>query len=230
MTTEGNLCVAVIDDEPAIRRLTRVILEAEGLMVIDAPDGKEGLRIIAYHTPDVVLLDLGLPDLDGKEVLGRMREWSETPVIVLTVRDAPEEKIAALDAGADDYVTKPFHAGELLARIRAVTKRHRRCSTGTTWEHGTVMLDLVKRTVTVNQKPISLTPTEYNLLRILVKNEGCVLTKRALIEAAWGSLSKTVTEDILRVHLAALRRKLREQDPACATLISTEQGVGYRLG
>jgi len=230
MPTEDNLRVAVIDDEPAIRRFARVILEAEGLKVIEAPDGNEGLRIIAYHTPDAILLDLGLPDMDGKEVLARLREWSEAPVIILTVRDDPEEKIAALDAGADDYVTKPFHAGELLARIRAVTKRHQRPSTGTVWEHGPVLLDLVKRAVTVKQKPLSLTPTEYNLLRILAKNEGCVLTKRALIEAAWGSLSKTVTEDILRVHLAALRKKLREADPGCTNFITTEQGVGYRLG
>lgn len=230
MPTEKNLRVAVVDDEPAIRRFARVILEAEALKVIEAHDGNEGLRIIAYHTPDVILLDLGLPDMDGKEVLLRLREWSEAPVIILTVRDEPEEKIAALDAGADDYVTKPFHGGELLARIRAVIKRYQRPSTGTTWEHGPILLNLVKRSVTVSERPLSLTPTEYNLLRILGKNEGCVLTKRALIEAVWGSLSKTVTEDILRVHLAALRKKLREADPACANLITTEQGVGYRLG
>jgi two-component system KDP operon response regulator KdpE len=222
--------IVVIDDEPAIRRLARTILESSGIRVFEAEDGASGLAAIAHHQPDLILLDLGLPDLDGKAVLQRLRTWSDAPVIVLTVRDDPTEKIAALDTGADDYVTKPFHSGELLARIRAVSKRRFPSNAEAIIQVANLEVDCLNRSLKVDGQPVTLTPTEFGILQVLARNAGCVLTKQAIIQSVWGSENRGVSEDHLRVHLASLRKKLRLAGTEMTTLIHTEQGVGYRLG
>lgn len=221
--------IVIIDDEPAIRRLARMILEAEHIKVSEAADGQLGLLAVAHQHPDLVLLDLGLPDMDGLKVLDRLREWSDVPVIILTVRDDPEEKIAALNSGADDYVTKPFHAGELLARIRAVAKRRLPSLADAVVQCGALRFDRIQREVSLSGERLALTPTEFRILSVLLKNRGCVLTKTAIIDNVWGGASQSVGEEHLRVHMAALRRKLRDVDPCADAMIKTEPGIGYRI-
>jgi two-component system KDP operon response regulator KdpE len=219
--------VLVIDDEPQIRRLLRVTLEANGYRVFDAATGQDGIVQAAQRRPDVVLLDLGLPDLDGVTILKRIREWSRVPVIVLSVRDREDEKIAALDAGADDYVTKPFASGELLARLRVA---HRHAQPGpqeAVFRSGDVEVDLARRVVLKKGKEVKLTATEYALLALLVRHAGRVLTHRQLLTEVWGPNAVQQTH-YLRVYIAHLRDKL-EADPVKAELIRTESGVGYRL-
>lgn len=219
--------VLVIDDEPQIRRLLRVTLEADGYRVIEAATGHEGLLHAAQRRPDLVLLDLGLPDLDGGAVLGRLREWSRIPVIILSVRDQEEEKVAALDAGADDYVTKPFNSGELLARLRAAL-RHAQPQAGEAVHRiGDVEIDLSRRLVHRRSVEIRLTPIEYSLLRLLVVHAGKVLTHRQLLTEVWGTHATGQTH-YLRVHIAHLREKL-EPDPSAPRHILTEPAIGYRL-
>lgn len=217
----------IIDDEPQIRRLLRVTLEANGYRVFDAATGQDGVVQAAQRRPDVVLLDLGLPDMDGLEVLKRLREWSRVPVILLTVRDREEDKIAALDAGADDYVTKPFATGELLARLRVA---HRHAQPGpeeAVFRSGDIEVDLVRRVVLRKGQEVKLTATEYSLLALLVRHAGRVLTHRQLLQDVWGPTAVQQTH-YLRVYVAHLRDKL-EADPANPKLIVTESGVGYRL-
>ncbi len=218
--------ILVADDETPIRRLLRTALTAEGYDVIEAEDGNQALAAAAKEKPDAVLLDLGLPDLDGAEVLARIREWSPMPVVVLTARDAESQKIAALDAGADDYVTKPFAMGELLARLRAAL-RHRLQSDGTPpiFNAGKVSVDLTRRIVTVDGAEVKLTPKEYDLLRMLVRNAGRVLTHQMLLKEVWGPAHLHDTP-YLRVYVRQLRQKLGDDT---ATLILSEPGVGYRL-
>ena len=218
--------ILVVDDETPIRRLLRTALTAEGYEVIEAADGNGALAAAAKENPDAVLLDLGLPDLDGTEVLARLREWSPMPVVVLTARDAEAQKIAALDAGADDYVTKPFAMGELLARLRAALRRRLR-SEGTppVFTAGKVSVDLTKRIVTVGGAEVKLTPKEYDLLRVLVRNAGRVLTHQMLLKDVWGPAHLHDTP-YLRVYVRQLRQKLGDD---AATLILAEPGVGYRL-
>jgi two-component system KDP operon response regulator KdpE len=219
--------VLIIDDEPQIRRLLRVTLEAAGYRICDAANGNDGLAQAAQRRPDVVLLDLGLPDLDGVSVLKRLREWSRVPVIVLSVRDREDDKIDALDGGADDYVTKPFAAGELLARIRAALRHNQAPTSESTLSVGNLEVDFVARTVRKSGKEIKLTPTEYALLRLLVVHRGKVLTHRLLLTEVWGP--KAVTQShYLRVHIAHLRGKI-EDDPTQPSLIITEPAIGYRL-
>lgn len=217
----------VIDDEAQIRRLLRVTLEANGYRVLDAASGQAGLAEAAQRAPEVVLLDLGLPDMDGITVLRRLREWSTVPVIILSVRDQEDDKIAALDAGADDYVTKPFHSGELLARLRAALRHVQPRGTEPLFRSAGIEVDLPQRRVTRNGEEVRLTPIEYSLLRILVTHAGKVLTHRQLLTAVWGEKAAEQTH-YLRVHIAHLREKL-EQDAATPQLILTEPGVGYRL-
>lgn len=217
----------VIDDEPQIRRLLRVTLEANGYRVFDAATGQEGLAQAALRQPDVVLLDLGLPDLHGLSVLQRLREWSRVPVIILTVCDREEDKIAALDAGADDYVAKPFSTGELLARLRAALRHAQADHADAVFRAGTLEVDLRARSVRKRGQEVRLTPTEYGLLRLLVRHAGKVLTHRQLLTELWGPKAIEQTQ-YLRVHLAHLRAKV-EDDPAQPTLIVTEPAVGYRL-
>jgi two-component system, OmpR family, KDP operon response regulator KdpE len=217
----------VIDDEPQIRRLLRVTLEANGYRVFDAATGQDGLAQAALRQPDVVLLDLGLPDLGGMSVLQRLREWSRVPVIILTVCDREEDKIAALDAGADDFVAKPFSTGELLARLRAALRHAQADQADAVFRTGNLEVDLGARVVRKRGLEIRLTPTEYGLLRLLARHAGKVLTHRQLLSELWGPKAIEQTQ-YLRVHIAHLRSKI-EDDPAQPTLILTEPAVGYRL-
>jgi two-component system KDP operon response regulator KdpE len=222
-----SLRVLVVDDEKAIRRYLRAALNAQGSVVIEASSGEEALRSAAVDHPDVVILDLGLPDLEGVEVVRRMREWTEVPIIILSVREQESDKIAALDAGADDYLTKPFGTGELMARIRAALRRTTHQENEPIIELNKLKIDLARRQVTVAGVEISLTPTEYDILRLLAQNSGKVLTHRQLLQNVWGH---AYGEDLhlLRVNISNLRRKI-EPDSTRPYYIQTEPGVGYRL-
>ncbi len=218
--------VLVVDDETSIRRYLRAALTAQNLTVYEAADGQEALNAVLAHRPDLIILDLGLPDIDGIEVTRRLREWSQTPIIILSVREAEQDKIAALDAGADDYLTKPFGTGELMARMRVVMRRQINSTNEPIFTTGGLTLDFSHRLVTVNEKEIQLTPTEYDILRLLVTHAGKVLTHRQLLRQIWGEGYNDM--HILRVNISNLRAKL-EPDPARPTYIHTEAGVGYRL-
>lgn len=226
-TSKPVYVALIIDDEPQIRRLLRVMLEANGYRVFDAVTGQDGLVQTAQRKPDVVLLDLGLPDLDGAAVLKRIREWSQVPVIILSVRDQEEEKVAALDAGADDYVTKPFNSAELLARLRAALRHHQPKGADAIFRSGSLEVDLARRLVLKKGAEIKLTPIEYSLLRLLVTHAGKVLTHRQLLTEVWGEKAAGQSH-YLRVHFAHLREKL-EDNPSAPQLIITEPSVGYRL-
>lgn len=217
----------IIDDEVQIRRLLRVALESENYQVHEAETGQLGLVEIANRKPAVILLDLGLPDIDGLQVLKRLREWSEAPVIVLTVRNDEQEKVTALDAGAEDYVTKPFSTPELLARLRAAQRKTRPAEEISVFKHGDLMVDLTARVVTRGGHEVKLTATEYALLRLLVKNPGRVLTHRYILREIWGPKSEEHRQ-YLRVYVTHLRQKI-ETDPTQPRLIKTEQGIGYRF-
>ena len=225
--TDPGLRILVVDDEKAIRRYLHASLNAQGNVVIEASNGEEALRAAAVNRLDIVILDLGLPDIDGVEVTRRMREWSQIPIIILSVREQERDKIAALDAGADDYLTKPFGTGELMARIRAAIRRSTRNEDEPLIEINQLKIDLARRQVTLANQEIALTPTEYDILRILAQNIGKVLTHRQLLQQVWG---QTYGEDmhLLRVNISNLRRKI-EPDPTRPTYILTEAGVGYRL-
>jgi two-component system, OmpR family, KDP operon response regulator KdpE len=223
---KNSTVVLVIDDEPQIRRLLRVTLEANGCEVFDAVNGNDGIAQAAQCRPEIILLDLGLPDLDGVEVLKRIREWSRVPVIVLSVRDRENDKIAALDAGADDFVTKPFGSGELLARVRTTLRRSQPQAAEAIFRNGNLEMDLSARIVRKCGIEIKLTPTEYALLRLLVVHAGKVLTHRQLLVEIWGPNAVEQTH-YLRVHIAHLREKL-EDNAAQPKFIITESGVGYR--
>jgi len=217
----------VIDDEPQIRRLLRVTLESNGFRVFDAANGQEGIVQAAQCRPDVILLDLGLPDMDGVAVLKRLREWSQVPVLILTVRDREDDKIAALDAGADDYVTKPFSTGELLARLRVARRHAQTPSDLAVFRSGRLEVDLSSRLVKVEGREVKLTATEYSLLRLFVHHAGKVLTHKQILREVWGPNQVEQTQ-YLRVYVAHLRDKL-EENPAQPELIITEPAVGYRL-
>jgi two-component system, OmpR family, KDP operon response regulator KdpE len=219
--------VLVIDDEAQIRRFLRISLEANQYRVREAVTGQEGLEQAALLRPDIVILDLGLPDRDGLQVLARLREWSRVPVIVLSVRDADSDKIAALDAGADDYLTKPFSVGELLARLRVAQRHTQPVPEASIFQAGTLTVDLARRVVTVHDEAIKLTATEYAFLRLLVRNAGRVLTHHQILREVWGPQYVDETH-YLRVYAAQLRRKL-EENPAHPQLLLTEPGVGYRF-
>jgi len=216
----------VIDDERQIRRLLRVCLEGNGYRVLEAATGQEGLLQAAQHPPEVVLLDLGLPDMDGVSVLKRLREWSRVPVVVLSVRDREEDKVAALDNGADDYVTKPFSTGELLARLRVALRHAAPGADSAVFRAGDLEVDLTARVVKLKGQEVKLTATEYALLRLFVQHAGKVLTHRQILKEVWGPNAVQQTH-YLRVYIAHLREKL-EADAAKPRLIATEPGVGYR--
>jgi two-component system, OmpR family, KDP operon response regulator KdpE len=222
--------IVLIEDEPQIRKFLRAILVSQGYRLFEAVTGADGLVEAATRQPEVVIVDLGLPDMDGLEVIRRLREWSSVPVIVLSARGQESDKVAALDTGADDYVSKPFGAGELLARVR-VALRH---VAGTLREDGDgvfalrdLQVDLARRHVFVAGKEVHLTPIEYRLLTVLIRHPGKVLTHRQLLKEVWGP-SQTEQAHYLRVYMAQLRRKL-EADPARPRYLLTEPGVGYRL-
>lgn len=217
----------VIDDEVQIRRLLRVNLEANGYRVLEAATGQEGITQAAQWQPEVVVLDLGLPDMDGVTVLKRLREWSHVPVVVLSVREREEDKVSALDHGADDYVTKPFNTGELLARLRVAQRHAQPGPEVTVFRAGPLEADLTARVVRVKGREVRLTATEYSLLRLLIRHAGKVLTHRHMLREVWGPNAVEQTH-YLRVHIAHLREKL-EGEPSQPRLIITEPGVGYRL-
>jgi two-component system KDP operon response regulator KdpE len=222
--------VVLIEDELPIRRFLRVTLEGHGLRLHEAGTGADGLVEVASRQPDVVILDLGLPDMDGLEVIRRIREWSAVPIIVLSARGQERDKVIALDAGADDYVAKPFGAEELMARVR-VSLRHvagaTREGASATFAVGGLEVDQARRHVRVDGREVRLTPTEYRLLTTLVRHAGKVLTHRQLLLDVWGP-THTEEAHYLRVYMAQLRRKL-EADPAQPRYLLTEPGVGYRL-
>jgi len=225
--SESGLRVLVVDDEPAIRRFLHSALTSHAHSVFEASGGQEALSLVVTHRPDLVILDLGLPDMDGIEVTRRLREWTSIPIIILSVRGAESDKIAALDAGADDYLTKPFGAGELMARMRVVMRHVAPEADDAVFSSGELTVDLARRRVAVGGKEIQLTPTEYDLLRLLVTHAGKVLTHTQLLRQVWG-LAYEQEAHILRVNVSNLRRKL-EPDPSRPRFLITEPGVGYRL-
>ncbi len=226
--TDKGIRILVIDDERAIRRFLSAALHAHGCVIFEAETGGEGLASAAENRPDIIFLDLFLPDMDGIEVTRRLREWSDVPIIVLSVRDQEKDKIEALDAGADDYLTKPFGMGELMARMRVVLRRQQPgTATDQVFRVGGLKVDLARRQVWVADKEVSLTPTEYDILRYLVQNAGRVLTHQQIIRKVWGAAYASETH-MLRVNISNLRHKL-EPDPSRSQYIQTEPGVGYRL-
>lgn len=219
--------VVVVDDEPQIRRLLRVSLETQGFNVHLAATGEEGLRLVQGRKPDIVLLDLGLPDRDGAEVLAGLRKWSSVPVIILSVRNAEEEIVRLLDTGADDYLVKPFSTGELIARMRVAIRHHAPQDASQTFISGRLSVDLQDRSVKVAGEAVKLTPTEYGLLRLFVQHAGRILTHRQILREVWGPNTDEDT-NYVRVYITGLRKKL-EENPQMPRLIVTEPGVGYRL-
>ena len=227
-TNGDGVRVLVVDDEPAIRRYLRVSLMAHGHTVFEAATGQDAVAAVSAQRPDLVILDLGLPDLSGIEVTRLLREWSQIPIIIVSVNELETDKIAALDAGADDYVTKPFSMGELLARIRTSLRHRLAAQTDQpVFESGNLKVDLSKRQVLVDGREVRLTPTEYELLRVLVVHAGRVVTHQQLLREVWGPADVDQTQ-YLRVYVAQLRQKI-EADPACPQHLLTEPGVGYRL-
>lgn len=222
--------VLLIEDEPQMRRFLRAALENEAYRLVEATTAREGLAQAAGQNPDLILLDLGLPDGDGIDLTRRLREWARMPIVVISARGQERDKVAALDAGADDYLTKPFGVGELLARMR-VALRHAARAAGQPDEPvfttGELRVDLEHRRVFAREREVHLTPTEYKLLVVLVRHAGKVLTHRQLLNQVWGANTVTQTP-VLRVHMAELRHKL-ERDPAQPQHLLTEPGVGYRL-
>lgn len=223
----GGLRVLVADDERAIRRLLQISLTAHGHTVYEASNGQQTLEAVVGYRPDIIILDLGLPDIEGIEVIYRLREWTQTPIIILSVRDRETDKITALDAGADDYLTKPFNVGELLARMRVVLRRTAPPKDAPIFVSGVLMVDLARRIVRVDNHEVQLTPTEYDLLKLLVTYAGKVVTNSQILRQVWGP-SQEDNSHLLRVNMSNLRRKL-EADPTRPTYIMTEPGVGYRL-
>jgi two-component system KDP operon response regulator KdpE len=219
--------VLVVDDERAIRRYLHAALNAHGYIIYEAVNGQEVLSMAATERPDLIILDLGLPDIDGVEITRQIREWSQIPIIILSVREQEKDKVAALDAGADDYLTKPFSTGELMARIRVALRRSTQTSPEPVFTSGELVVNLSRRLVTVRDEEISLTPTEYDLLRVLIQHPGKVLTHRQLLRKVWGDAYETEAH-LLRVNMSNLRRKI-EPDPTRPRFIITEPGVGYRL-
>jgi two-component system KDP operon response regulator KdpE len=226
MLPEG-VRILVVDDELQIRRMLKTALSCNGYDVREAPSGCDGLSQTQLFHPEVIILDLGLPDLDGIEVIRRLREWTKVPIIVLTVREHEDDKIAALDAGADGYVTKPFYMGELLARIRVALRYADASDDEPLVTAGKLTVDLARHRVAISENEVKLTPTEYEILRFLVLHAGRIVTHRQLLAAIQGSHREDV--HYLRVYIAQLRRKI-EEDPNRPHYIVTEPGVGYRFG
>jgi two-component system, OmpR family, KDP operon response regulator KdpE len=227
--SEGNAKILIIEDEPQIRRFVRTALNAQKFEVIEAENGRQGITAAATGKPDLVILDLGLPDMDGVEIVRSLREWTSIPIIVLSARTTESAKIASLDQGADDYLAKPFGMGELMARIRVALRHAIGNSSNAHGEFitGNLKVDQVRRKVYVGNQEIHLTPIEYRLLSALIKNAGRVITHRQLLREVWGP-SHSEDNHYVRIYMAQLRHKL-EKDPAQPKLLLTEAGVGYRL-
>ena len=223
------ISIVLVEDDRQIRRFVKTVLESEGYHVFEAEDGKRGLIEAATRKPDLLILDLGLPDMDGTELISKLREWSSIPVIILSARSGETEKIDALDAGADDYLTKPFGSGELLARIRAALRRVSLApgDMGAAFELEGLSVDLFNRKVMIDGHEVHLTPIEFRLLSILARHAGKVLTHRFLLKEVWGP-NHVESAHYLRIYMGQLRHKL-EKDPARPRFLLTETGVGYRL-
>jgi two-component system, OmpR family, KDP operon response regulator KdpE len=219
--------ILVIDDELAIRRFLQIALKAQGYEVSEAISGNEGLQMVTAFHPDLIILDLGLNDMDGRTVLKRLREWSEVPVIILTVRNSDADKVALLDAGANDYLTKPFSVPELQARIRAALRQTKSAIEEPVFRSGPIEVDFASHTVRRDGGEVRLTATEYELLKLLVKNAGKLLTQRQLLKEVWG-INAIEHTHYLRVYIGQLRKKL-EADPSRPRYIITEPGMGYRF-
>ncbi len=220
------LRILIVDDEHSILRFLSASLGGQ-YSIIQAATGLDAIQAVAAERPDLVILDLGLPDIDGVEVTRRIREWTDTPIIIVSVREQESDKVAALDAGADDYLTKPFGVNELLARIRVALRRSTPMETSSIFRSDDLLVDFAHRIVTVDDHEADLTPTEYDILRTLVQHAGKVLTHRQLLRAVWGDAYEGETH-MLRVNVSNLRHKI-ERDPAQPQHIITEPGVGYRL-
>ena len=228
VTSTPELSAIVVDDEPQIQRLVTTVLEGSGYRVTTAGSGREGLNTIAQQRPDLIILDLGLPDMGGIAVLKQLREWTQAPVVILTVHDSEPEKIEALDSGADDYVTKPFSSGELLARLRAALRRADRSKPEEpVLQFGNITVNLPARLVTRENQAVKLTSTEYSLLRLFVQHVGKVLTHRQVLREVWGPEHEQKTQ-YLRVYVQRLRDKL-EPNPDSPVFFLTESGIGYRF-
>ena len=227
MRTPSQAAILIIDDEVQIRRLLRVTLESEGYVVREAENGQQGLNEAALQPPDAIIVDLGLPDMDGSQVIRRLREWSHVPTLVLSVRDRETDKIAALDAGADDYLTKPFGGGELLARVRAILRRSQSLTEPSIVQVGTIEIDLASRIVRKRGQEVRMTLKEYGLLRLLALHRGKVVTHRQILRELWGPNAEENTH-YLRVQMTHLRQKL-EDTPHDPAHLKTDPGIGYRL-
>ena len=227
--TSAGPKVLVVDDEPQIRRFLRASLQSHDYVVVEAENGKEAVRVCTVQKPDLLILDLGLPDMDGLDVIKLVREWSQIPIIVLSIRSDDIDKIEALDRGANDYVTKPFSMGELLARMRAALRQGRGdgADNGAVITAGDISIDLGKRLITLGGTPVKLSRKEYDLLKILASHLGKVITHQQLLQEVWGPAYVEETQ-YLRVYIGQLRQKL-ERDPANPKWLITEPGVGYRL-
>lgn len=226
MTTVNN--ILIIDDEVQIRRLLEITLSANGYKISEASSGKEGLTLAASIQPVLIILDLGLPDIDGLFVIKKLREWYQKPIIILSVRNSEEDIINALDNGANDYLTKPFRTGELLARIRVAIRQEQEISDNPCLTFGALTVDLANHIVRKNNEIIKLTSTEYSFLALLTKNEGRVLTHQYILKEIWG-MGYIEQTQYLRVFIAQLRKKI-EDDPTRPKLLNTESGIGYRFG
>ncbi|MCU0492791.1 MAG: response regulator [Chloroflexaceae bacterium] len=228
--TDSSPLILIIEDEPQIRRFLRAALHSHGYRLVEAETATDGLRAVTTHPPDLIVLDLGLPDLDGLEVTRRVREWSRVPIIVLSARGQEQDKIAALDAGADDYLTKPFGVGELMARMRVALRHSAQLNQDgnePVFQVGELRVDLARRQVWLAEQEVRLTPNEYKLLIVLVQHAGKVVTHRQLLREVWGP-GYTSESQYLRVYVGNLRHKL-ECNPARPRYLLTEPGVGYRL-
>ncbi len=224
----GNEKILIIDDELQIRRLLEITLSANGYKIIQSVNGKEALVDAATYNPSLIILDLGLPDIDGQEILKKLREWFNKPIIILSVRDSEEEIINALDNGANDYLTKPFRSGELLARIRAAIRSIENTSDTAILTFESLTIDLQSHTVKKNNELLKLTATEFSILSLFAKNSGRVLTHQFILKEIWGHGYSSQTQ-YLRVFVAQLRKKI-EDNPSKPTLLITESGIGYRFG
>jgi len=226
-TLTPALKILIVDDERPIRRFLNASL-GNRYTILEAENGNEAIKIAAMDHPEIIILDLGLPDMDGTDVTRRLREWSDVPIIVISVRDSEQDKVAALDAGADDYLTKPFGTSELLARIRAALRRSNKPEEESViFQQGDLLIDFMRRAVELNDVPVPLTPTEYGILHTLVTHAGKVLTHQQLIKEVWGG-NYEVNIHLLRVNVSNLRRKI-ESNPLQPRHIITEPGVGYRF-
>ncbi len=230
MTEPTPPLILVVEDEPQMRKFVRITLESHDYRVVEAATGDEGIRRAAEHTPDAVLLDLGLPDVDGTKVIERIREWSTMPILIISARGQEESKVRALDGGADDYLTKPFGAAELMARVRVALRhaaRSREAPSAIVRIGDEIEIDLVKRIVRCRGEEVHLTPIEYKLLTLLSKHAGMVMTHKQLLDQVWGP-GHAHQMQYLRVYMTQLRHKL-ELDPARPKYLLTEPGIGYRL-